>query len=589
MRISAFLITLGILLLASSAGYAQTQGNLPGPLDGNTGFDSNAACSHTANCINLPENVQIGNEIVGCVSWGTTGSAPSSITDSLGNTATQESPVTFGSTGNDRPFHLQMYHFNSAFAGSDYIIITGGSDMYAKNVGRFTGVSDTQDGSLTTNTGTPATPGGSITNSVTSAVNGDIAISCMGNTQGGSSVLTVGNSGMVASDHNTPANVQLGYQNLGLLGNYSITASIVNTNGSDSVAIATALFKPSTTIFLSDTALPQAADSVAYSAQLHVVGGTSATLTYACSGLPSNGLSLNTSTGVISGATPTGATTLSLGCTVTDGTHTSATDTLSLQIGAAFGAISTGSFVSGGIGGGGGSMPALPVSCGDVVLLCTTQGDDTHGSSGWIQALNGSLNKYSDSLHSTVQRFPVFGGTQNGPTSCVMFGPVTTTGSDIITIVNNQSAATSLYGWALDIRDAQGLLDVGNYVNGITSSTNPTASVSYTTPVANELAVAVSTIACVTAGCSFNSTNVSFGAPFSLSYQSGSGSYAMSGFATDAAGSAGSLTATATFNGVTPTNGMNDSSMLVALRPALPFTACVAPALQGEKIRRRDY
>lgn len=567
---------------------AQTQGNLPGPLDANTGFDSNAGCTHTTNCINITENVQIGNEIVGCVLWGNAGSAPSSITDSLGNTATQETPYTFGTTGNDRPFHLQMYHFNSSFAGSDYIIITGGSDMYAKNVGRFTGVSDTKDGSLTNNNATPSAPEGSVTNSVTSNVNGDIAVSCLGNTQGGSSVLAVGGGGIVASDNSNPSDTQLDYQNLGLLGSYSIVGNLVNSNGSDTIAIATALFKPSTTIFIPDTQLPQAADGVAYKAQLHVVGGISATLTYACSGLPSNGLSLNTSTGVISGATPSGTGTLSLGCTVSDGTNTSATDSLSLQVGASFGSISLGSFVNAQFNGGGNSMPALAVGCGDVVILCTSQGDDTHGSSGWVQALSGSGNKYSDSFGSTVQRFPMFGGTHNGPNSCVAFGPITTAGSDVITVSNNQSASSGLIGWALDVKGAQGVLDVGTYANAITTTTNPTASASYTTPVANELAVASSTIACETAGCSYVGASTSFSAPFSTSFQGG-GQYAIAGFGTASVASAGSVTATATFSGVTPTNGNDDTTMIVGLRPALPFSGCVAPALPGEKLRRQIY
>lgn len=580
-----------ILALLAGLAFAQTQGKLPGPVDGNTGFTSNLGCSHTANCINIPDSVSTGNEIVGCLMWGSTGSAPT-VTDNLGNTFTQEAPLTIGTSGNDQPFHLQMYHANSSSSGTDWIILTGGSDLYAKTVGRLTGVSDTKDGSLSTTTGTPPANAGSISQNVISAVNGDIAISCIGNGGNDASITGVGNNQLIASD-NHGADTDVVYQNLGLLGTYSISASIVGGNGGEPIGLATSLFKPSTTIFLSDTALPQAADGAAYSAQLHVVGGISSTLTYACTGLPANSLSLNTSTGVISG-TPTGTATLSLGCTVSDGTNTSATDTLSLQVGTAFGVISLGGSVSGGLGGGGGSLPALAVSCGDVVLFCSTQGDDTHGTVGWDQALNGSLgNSYSDSLGSTVQRMPVFGGTHNGPTSCVLFGPMTSTASDVITVVNNQSAASGLSAWAIDIRDAQSILDLASYANATTTTTNPTASVSFTNPVANEVDLAVATIVCVTAGCGVNGTpgtNVSFTAPYSLSSQNGPNpTYALSGYGAALVASSGSTTATATFNNVTPTNGMEDSMELIALRPALPFSACIAPAFQGEKFRRQSY
>lgn len=576
-----------ILVMLSVPCFSQTQGNLPGPADANTGFSSNSGCSHTANCVNIPDSVANGDEIVGCLMWGSTGSAPV-VTDNLGNSFTQETPLTIGTTGNDQPFHLQMYHAHSSSSGADWIILTGGSDLYTKPVSRFTGVSDTKDGSLATVTGTPGANAGSISQNVTSAVNGDIAISCIGNGGNDASLTNVGNNGMVASD-NHGADTDIGYQNLGLLGTYSITATIVNGNGTEPIGLATALFKPSTTIFLSDTALPQAADGVAYSAQLHVVGGISGTLTYACTGLPSNGLSLNTSTGVISGATPSGIATVSLGCTVSDGTNTSASDSLSIKVGAAFGVVSLGGFVTGTFANGGGALTGLPVTCGDVVVLCATQGDDTHGAVGWIQALNGSLgNKYSDSLGSTVQRMPVFGGTPNGPTSCVLFGPVATNASDVITAVNNQSATSGLNAWAIDIKNAQGILDVGSYANATTTTSSPTASTSFTTPVANEEAITAATIACATAGCGVNGTpgtNVTFGGAYSLSSQNGPNpTYALSGFGTASIAAAGSTTATATFNNATPTNGMNTSIMLMALRPALP-AACTAPTL-GEKIRR---
>ena len=82
------------------------------------------------------------------------------------------------------------------------------------------------------------------------------------------------------------------------------------------------------------TGLPNAVVGTAYSVQLLASGGSGTFTSWAATGL-ANGLSLNTSTGVISG-TPTATATLSLSVTVTDsGAQTSPAKALTLTIDAA--------------------------------------------------------------------------------------------------------------------------------------------------------------------------------------------------------------------------------------------------------------
>lgn len=554
---------------------AQTVGNLPTVRQGNTGYDSNLGCSHTANCINYPENVLNGSLIAGCIVYGSGGggTAPSSVTDNLGTTITMESPQVVGSGATAQS--VIMWHGFTSSSGSDWIIITGGSSFDEKTAAEFTGVGSI-DGTIQTGTGSGGSPTGSVSASATSTVNNDIAIQCTTTDGAAQPQLTLGNVQFAASDNNTVPNLLETFANMGALGSQTFTNYVFHDNGSSHYVMQTLLFKPTPTIFLADTALPQAGTSAAYSAQLHCTGGVS-TQTYSVfSGTLPTGITLNTSTGVLTASSVSG-TTQTVGFKCTDGTNTSASDSLTITVGATLNTPSLGPSTSGSFGGGGQSLSPLSVQCGDIILMCVSQGDDTHGAAGWVQTLSGSANSYSDSLGSTVQRYVAYPGIYNGPNQCIVFGPMTTNGTDTISAVNNQSASSGLTAWAQVVHNAQNVLDTPTWTNNIGQNT-ASLSVNYTTVVPNELLVTLAN------DFPDNGGSITHNSPFTQQFV-GSGGFTNQADATDAVASASTVTATANFT-VMDANGQGDSLAVFALRPALTFTGCTAPTFAGEKIRR---
>lgn len=572
----------GIVALLSIPCFAQTVGNLPTVRQANTGFDSNSACSHTANCVNFPEPVVSGNLLAGCISYasGSGGTPPSSVTDNVGTTYTVETGVVAGSGGNSQT--ILIYHGLAAASGTNWVIINGGGSYVGKTASEISGVSAT-DGSVVNGTGSGANPTGSVSTSATSTANNDIAINCTVTDAVSQPFSEVGNVQMGATDYANRGFALETFANMGTAGSQTFTNYIVHDNGSGHYAQQTLLFKPTPTIFLADTALPQAAgSSVVYSAQLHCIGGT-ASQTYAvATGTLPTGITLNTSTGVLSATNVTGSTQV-VGFTCTDGTHTSATDTLTLTVGTSLITPSLGTSTSGGFGGGGGSLSALSVQCGDSILMCVSQADDTHGTSGWVQMLSGTGNYFKDSLGSTVQRFAALPGMHNGPNMCMTFGPVTTAGSDTISAANNQSAASGLNAWAVVVHNTQGVLDTPTWTNNVAQSSG-SLSVNYTTTVPNTLLV---TIATSYPNTGLGSPSITHSAPFTQQFLS-STSFTMQADATDAVASPSTVTATANYT-VLDTNGSPESLMVVPLRPALTFTGCVSPTFLGEKYRRQMF
>jgi len=377
-------------------------------------------------------------------------------------------------------------------------------------------------------------------------------------------------------------NLLLSYRNTGALGVQTSTTNWYEdfpvTSGG--LAMQTLAFKPSTSILIADAILPDAAATVAYSAQLHGMGGT-AGLTYACTGLPANGLSLNTSTGVISGATPTLGV-LSLGCTVTDGSITSATDTLTLTIQAAFQTptITATNFVWSGDSGSGATFNIGSVACGSMIVLIG-RGDDTHTTQGWVQAATGANNFALDSFNSPVKLYqgPI-PGMPAFPLEVYILGPTTHSGTDTINLFDNQSASSArVTNGAFVITGVQSPVDVGSQTNIITAASGTTTA-SYTSLVPNTLLLAVTTT-------DRGANAITIAAPFTtLVTDSDAQGYSVYADALIASPSTTTLSSPYTVTSASAAI----SSLIIPLRPAATYTgACNAFTGFGEKIRRLIY
>lgn len=578
MRLANWLLHLLIVALLCVAMRAQTQGNRPELIDS---YQSDYLGSTTQQ-IPLPDGVNSGEELVACVVTTNTGLT---VSDILTNTWTKTAEVSTPAPSNNRVTFCS--YTNSASSGADTVILSGSPTVYAMTVGRFKGVSGVLDGTMQSNTytgnTTPATGGpGSFTVGITTTVNGDLLIGAGAIGPFGTSWIGRATGTEYVSNNNENDHVFQVMQHTSALGAKTIAFNTFNDFSFGSHATFAGLvlaFKP-TAIAVVDTAMPDAAAGVAYSAQLHGVGGI-AGLTYACTGLPSNGLSLNTGTGVISGATPTIGS-VSIGCTVTDGTSTSATNSLTIVIGAGFNSpiLRQTAAISQDGGASNGGTFSLPVTCGDVIAVYY-YGSDTHSSSGWVLNPNGAQNKVIDSQGNVYSRVGPLAGTNQSPLG-LYEAVASQSGALTVTIVHNTTAGSGLNFTMADLGNVQGVVDVGTDSNAGSQSSSPfNFTDAYTTVVPNQyLAMATSS--------GFNNGDTIGYSPLSVSVTNTTIAPNTSALGFSAIGSASTFTGTATIG----TGGWltaNPTIVMHAFRPALPSSACNTFTGPGEKIRRQVW
>lgn len=564
------------LLLVGSC-LAQTQGNLPQLID--SVIDGSLA-QPGGGVVNYPETIVSGQTLV-VIGTSNNGVSPT-VTDSLGNTwpATTHVDTPAPQTTRD----VWVTYVQSAFSGADTITVSPAGYSFA--VLRLTNVG-ALDGSITTQTSTGNGSGGAgtITSSQTTTTNGDLLVS-------GVAGCSFGTARMSPSDNEyasfaTAANPTCLLTVTKQGGAAGTNTSTVNTYndfafGSHSTfAMVTLAFKP-TTIAIVDTALPDAATNIAYKATLHGVGGTAALTCSVVSGTLPTGLSLSGTGSCDITGTPTG-TTQTVGFQVTDGTLTSATNTLTLTVGAGFNSptvLQTKTFNWD--GGGNAVTLSSPAHCGSVIVVFS-RGDDTHGTEGWIQAVNGTNNYIHSSLGGTVQRIvgPIPGMTAF-PVMATIIGPLPSAGTEIITAANNQNASSGrLTNIAIEVSGAQGVVDFGGFVNTQTFTASGSFSATYTTKVANTIILAGTTTE--------NGTVVpTLGAPFTI-LASDSDVQGYSIYGSDLEASTTTVTATTSFTSGSTTSGDVWSTMLVPLRAGLPVAGCSSFTGTGEKIRRQIW
>jgi len=570
----AFLLSAS-LLLASAPSNAQSQTLLPAPINSTIGATSNVACTFSTYCITTSEPVSIGQELFVCIAHDNNSLPPWTITDDSGsNSWTME--ATTGTTSFTSPgsssssiINIALAHAVSTTNGVLNIQIgfPGGHtfDTYDYGFVSFpSSVSDTLDGAILTSNSNSPSKIPTTTNTHTTTVNGGVAIGCLAGTiNTGSTIPTPISSNMIMRGGGI---LGMQYTNLGAAGSHPIDAGAFNGDGNSRVGLLSAIFKPSSLMF-TDTALPQAALGVAYDAQLHTIGGSSSVAHSVLSGGMPVGLSMD-SLGHITG-TPTTAGTASLTFQASSGSST-ATTTLNLVVGASFGTPTlrqsplTGDY---NVNPGSHAFPS-PVGCGDVILMCFYASDDTHGGTSWLQQIDGASNYYKDTFGSPIQRIPTFAGVYRGPSSCVLLGPTTQSGTDTLSAANNQAASNGLAFVAYDFQNVQALVEPGNlfHVNPAAGSTSTTLTVNFDTVVPNQYAFNIMSAqdAAATLPTPTGWTN-DLAAP-------GAGFGATSfNSKTFAAAGAQSVSSTSTYSSGSP---QNDSSMVVTLRPSIPSSSC---------------
>jgi len=272
--------------------------------------------------------------------------------------------------------------------------------------------------------------------------------------------------------------------NAGSIGATLVTRANHGFGNTGTFAMQTLALKPSCTICVTDSILPDAGNGTTYDAQMHCVGGSGAQTFSIVSGTLPTGLSMNSAGHITGSTTVNGVTALGFQCT--DGTVTSSTQTLNLRVNQVanvptiVGQYTSTSDVSG-------PWQSVNVNCGDSIVVMA-RGDDTHYFDGWVQAASGVNNYINDGFGSPVRRLEGWiSGAMSAPWSVFVIGPVTQTGSDLITFANNQDASSANpVSLVAVVRNGE-LVDEATGVSATTTTASGTFGTSYTTVVNNTL------------------------------------------------------------------------------------------------------
>jgi|SRR5579862_2582097 len=326
----------------------------------------------------------------------------------------------------------------------------------------FAGITCTKDASAN-----GATTSGTVTTSnITTTQNGDLLVCYMSNFHSSSSVIPSAGSGyysIMSQDGSDGGGG--GYKFAGTNGSYNC----VFDGGQDTNAgYIIAAFKPSA-ITMVTAALPNAALSNTYSFTPQCVGGAGAYTWSVSSGALPTGLSINSSTGAITG-TPTGGTnTPTIQCT--DGTHTTS---------AAF-TLTVNSTVS----------SASLISSGGVTTSSNTYSLGTVTSGNCLVIANALVEGEAVVLPTDSLATPFkYVGLKAMPAGVLQFqalyvGQAVASGSDTITAYPSGTASAASIG--AQFSNCQNFTDVAAFSNGTNAGTATIAGPSVTTLAPNSL------------------------------------------------------------------------------------------------------
>jgi len=422
---------------------------------------------------NTPINVVSGNILVISTTWQT-GSGTPSISDTRSSTWTQNLLDTSDTV------RVMVATTTLGSSGAESITVTETSGAFmVTNCAEFPpNWSTTVDTSVTnTFSGTPS----SVTcSTVTTTLNSDFIYSVIGGSLAGGNLLDPATSianGWVQIGG--AASSSAGYVFGGTNGSYN--AKWTNTTNSSGTC-ATVAFQSNALAVTSPATLPDGGLSTAYSYTLTATGGKGAYTWSITSGSLQTGLSLNTSTGAITG-TPTAGPQNSITFQVADTNSHTATEATTLKVSSALNAIT---FVQGKTQGSGVGTLAFTsnVTSGNLVVV----------NSGWSNGVTS--NSCTDTLGTPLQVL-FFENTQQSAVNTnrimVSAGLAPSTGADTVTCATSVTGVSEFTNVSFLVNDNTG------FTTGTTTSPATVTSNSLTTLVANELIVG--SCQCLTGSC----------------------------------------------------------------------------------------
>jgi hypothetical protein len=266
------------------------------------------------------------------------------------------------------------------------------------------------------------TPASVSSNSATTTKNGEFAVAFASGLQNGGRFSTVTAPFTMFAHQNGNDSRAAAYQITGTNGSYSATfANVTNVSGSTLLCA----FGPAALSVISPSVLPDAAKSVAYSYTLQANGGTGSYTWSITSGSLQSGLSLNTSTGEISG-TPTNGGNNSITFKVIDGAAVNASKAVTLKVTTAMNAAS---FVQGKANG---ASPAQTftsnVTSGNVLIVACQNSPFNNAGASW-QPPTDSLSTPFYIVDSYWLNF----GVGTGNALFVWWGQAPSGGADTVT------------------------------------------------------------------------------------------------------------------------------------------------------------
>lgn len=277
-----------------------------------------SANAASVSCPAFLRTTTVGNYLVIGSGWFGTNNLPS-VSDTAGHTFTNKyTDVVNASTVK---MGLSTTTITSASTDSVTVAVTSGSFMSVVCMEVLPNFSLTLDGTQPAAkafSGTPATP---TSNSITTTFNNDFMF-CLASGFNSAGLFWQSEPYKMAGEGNGNDSAGLTFAWGGTAGAQTCT---FNQKNNSQGAIAIIAFQPltgSTITIQSPTALPDAATSVAYQYTELSTGGTSALTWSISAGALPTGLSINSSTGAITG-TPTVSNNYSFTVQATDGTHTS--------------------------------------------------------------------------------------------------------------------------------------------------------------------------------------------------------------------------------------------------------------------------